>query len=150
MGDEGIGVNEALDHAEAVINPVRGSRIALKIVALIVVVLLCAFTVRLVVHYLWRSEDVSKTVTTDRVWFARTAEEIKALDIEIQAALQALARKQAEAAGRWISRSEDRAEFDRLNHALLELQRRRAELIKEYNTAVAVNPAFGLAAIDSR
>ena len=150
MGDEGIGVNKALDHAEDVINPVRGSRIALKIMALVVVGLLCVFMVRLVVHYLWRSEDVTKTVTTDRVWFARTVEEVRALDAEVQAAQHALERKQKEAGERWISRSEDRTEFDRLNGAILDLQRRRAELVKDYNTAAAINPDLGLAAIDSK
>lgn len=144
------GVNEAIDHAEAVINPVRGSRIVLKIVAMILVVLLAAFAVRLVTHYLWRSEDVTKTVTTDKVWFARTAEEVRALDVEIQAAQHALERKKEESASRWVSRAEDRAEFDRLNGAILGLQHRRAELVKDYNTAAAINPQLGVAAIDSR
>lgn len=142
-----MSLNEAIDDAEQVICPARGTRIVWKVVALVLSIMFAAFLLRMVGHYLWRTEDVGKTVTLDRVWFARNAEEIRALGLEIKAAQEALERKQKEAGERWISRSDDRIEFDRLNNHILELQKRRAEQIRDYNAACLASVDSGIAPI---
>lgn len=144
-----MSINEALDEAERAIDPARGTRIAWKIAAMVLSVTLCAAVVRVIVHFVMRSEDVTVTVTTDRVWFARAHEEIKALDSEIAAAREALDRKKQEASERWVSRSDDRVEFDRLNGVVLDLQHRRATLVRDYNTACQSCPALEIAPIGS-
>lgn len=138
-------INEALDEAERVVDPGRASRLAWKTALAVVMVVLAAGAVRLVVHFGWRTEDITKTVTSDPVWFARQSEEIAAVDAEITAVSDALERKQREMKERWVNW--DTSEFDRLNNRLLELRSRRAQLVKDYNTACRV--VTGVAPIGS-
>lgn len=144
-----MSINEALDEAERVVDPARGARLVWKLATLVLSITVCVTIVRVIVHFVARSEDMTVTVTTDRVWFARKHEEVRALDAEIAAAREALDRKKQEASERWISRSDDRAEFDRLNGVLLDLQHRRASLVRDYNTARQSCPDLNVAPIDS-
>lgn len=142
------GINEGFDGIEKVVDPVRGGRIAAKATAL---VLICSALCGLV----WTALRVGGTAVegvaaqgehgaSDHDRIARKAAEIRALGREVEAAKQAFERKKAEAESRFFSRQDDRTELDRLNAAILSLEAKRAEAIKEWDVMSA---AAGTAAV---
>jgi len=148
-----MSINDTLDRAEAVICPQRGFRIVWKVVAILLIIAIAGVVLRTTYRVLGRSETavtlpaIEEGLPARRAWFSRTFEEVRALDAEVSATEEALKRKQVEAESRWVSRSDDRAEFNRLSNRISELKAQRAQLVKEYNTNAAIDPAMGIAPI---
>jgi multidrug efflux pump subunit AcrB len=122
---------------DKVASPERVTKWIVRIVLLFVLVG-TAFTVgRLCFHWL----DKVDAATIDRSWFTTQYESIQATELEIKAAHDALARHEAEVASRSgtfsISRSEDRVESRRLNQVILDVQRKRLGLVRDYNARAA-------------
>lgn len=122
---------------EQVICPATTARITFRIVLCIFLLALGLITLRLAIYGLGRAEDVTTNATRDEVWFRRTEADIEAFSSQIEETSNALNRKKLEMETRWISRSDDRQEFDALNHRLMELVTSKANLVKEYQIALA-------------
>lgn len=141
-------VDEGLNDLENVVDPVRGGRIALKATALVLILsVLGGFvlaTLRVGNATVESVGEQGRKSVADEGWLVRRAAEIRSLGREIQAAKEAFERKKAEADSRLISRQDDRAELDRLNGVILDLEAKRAEAIKEWDVMAA---SAGTAAI---
>lgn len=72
-----------------------------------------------------------KASVYDRSWERKMQASIAALDSEIKAAKDAYSRQEAFAKSRTISREDDRKEAARLNQAVLDLEKKRAEVAAE-------------------
>jgi len=76
--------------------------------------------------------------TTDHDWFLEQHEKIKATKLERESAKAALKRHQEEVDKRSglfsISRSSDREKAAKLNQQILDAQKKRLKLTREYNT----------------
>ena len=71
----------------------------------------------------------------DHAWFKSQTEEIKALETRIAETRQVLVAHKKEVDGRWVSRSDDRAQTQKLTQSLISLQEKLTSLISEYNVA---------------
>jgi len=75
-----------------------------------------------------------KLAPHDEKWAHQKQAEIEALDAQIVASKEAIARLDSSMKTRLISRSDDREEFNKLNEELLNLVRRRSEMEAELNS----------------
>jgi hypothetical protein len=87
------------------------------------------------VRMAYRTANTVEATSYDHAWFTQTIEEVRALDHQIAETRDAASKHQKEVDSRWVSRSDDRAETQRLSHQLLSLQERRSELARTYNVA---------------
>lgn len=139
------GIDEAIDGMEKVIDPVRGSRIALKAAAIFVVasslIAAIGFSGRMV--GIWGAAAETKAEAdgaareaevVNEAWFAKKAAEINAAARDVESAKEAFARKKGEAESRWVSRDDDRAMLDALNEKIMQLEGKRAALILEWDS----------------
>lgn len=137
--------DEIEDAVDKVVAPDRIMRWIVRIVLLIVLISVAITVTKLALHTTTR---IDNAVTTDRAWFVAQHEAIEAAKLEEKAAREALERHQADVAARsgplTFSRSDDRSAAQHLNQQILDAQRRRLDLIKEYNSRAAQNidPAF--------
>lgn len=82
-----------------------------------------------------------EATSRDHTWFISSLEQIKSLEIQITETKTALDTHKKEVETRWVSRSDDRVETQRLTHSLLALTERRADLIRNYNSAAEMTEA---------
>jgi hypothetical protein len=134
-----------LENLEDALSPALWSRIGVKVWYLVVIVLVFGAGTKLALTVLYPEEPppppppppIPVVVVIDHDWLAARHQEVQVLEQEIAAARQAHKRHQDEVKSRSgifsISRQADRNESDRLNRAVLALQKRRIAKILSYN-----------------
>lgn len=147
-------MKENLENLEEALSPTLWSRIGVKVWYLVILVLVFGAGTKLAYNAFYPPmpppppPPPPAPVVIDHAWFIRSHQDIQALEQEIEAARDALERHQKEVKERSgifsISRKEDRAESERLNHNILELQRRRIDQIQSYNLQAAKADAEAL------
>lgn len=129
--------DEIEDAVDKVVAPDRIMRWIVRIVLLVVLISVAVTVTKLALH---TTNKIDEAVTTDATWFSTQFEAIEAAKLEERAAREALERHQADVAARsgplTFSRADDRVTTQNLNQQILEIQRRRLELIKAYNARV--------------
>jgi hypothetical protein len=87
--------------------------------------------------------QAAEAAAIDHGWFVVKKDAIDACALEVKAARDSLARHQADADKRFVSRESDRQETARLNQAVTNAQVRRLNLIRDYNEkATRVTPTI--------
>lgn len=119
------------DEIEKVLEPKRLVRIFGKIFLAVVMSFALIVGVKMAITTMNSVEATSH----DHSWFKAQIEEIRLLDITISETRQALAAHKKETESRWVSRSDDRAQTQKLTSGLISLLEARASLVKEYNVA---------------
>lgn len=121
-----------LKNLESILDPSLWGRIFSKAWLIIIMFILFAVVFVVGVNQLIPSEVI------DRAWLLSKQHEVQALDLEIKAAREALDRHKVEVKERSgflsFSHSDDREESERLNNEILNLERRRIELVRKFNT----------------
>ena len=120
---------------EKVLEPKRLVKIFSQIFLAIVLGIALIVGVRMA----YRAANTVEATSYDHVWFTETLEEIHSLDHQLTEIRDALARHRKEVDSRWVSRSDDRVETQRLTHQLLSLQEQRSDLAKDYNVAAELS-----------
>lgn len=129
-----MAIDDIEDAVDKVVAPDRIVRWIVRIVLLIVLVSVGVTVTKLALHM---SNKVVQA-TTDNGWFSQQFEAIEAAKLEEQAAREALDRHLKDVSARsgplTFSRSDDRTTTQNLNQQILDAQRRRLELIRDYNS----------------
>ena len=119
---------------DKVASPERITRWIVRIVLMIVLVSVAVTVTKIALHM---NSKVNQ-VTTDRDWFLEQREAIAGAGVLERLAREALVRHQSEVDERSgllsVSRKEDRVESRRLNQAILDAQKERLDLVKDYNS----------------
>jgi hypothetical protein len=127
-----------LDDIEKAVDEVASPERFTKWIVRIVLLSVLIGTGIAVAKVAWHMVHKVETATTDRTWFVNQKESIDSAAREEQAAREALQRHQADVESRsgllsW-SHSDDRATTQRLNQQILDAERRRLNLVSDYNT----------------
>lgn len=152
MKDEKTDLDKLEEHVDKVLSPERAMRWMVRIIVLIVVLGVAAVLGRVAWHMIAKvdkavdeveqqQQDAEVRATLNHNWFVLKKDAIDAATVEVRACIGALARHQDEVRSRSgtfsISRKEDREESARLNRAIVEAQRRRLALLRDYNEKAA-------------
>jgi hypothetical protein len=119
------------DQIEKILEPKRLVRIFGSIFLAVVLFFALVVGVKMAISAMNSVEATSH----DHAWFKSQTEGIKALEARISETRQALEAHKKEVDGRWVSRSDDRAQTQKLTQSLISLQEKLTALISEYNVA---------------
>jgi hypothetical protein len=132
-----VPLDEIEDAVDKVASPERLTKWIVRIVLLFVLVGVAVSVAKLCFHWIGKVDQV----TTDRSWFATQNEAIEASKLEEQAAREALDRHTKDVEARsgplTFSRADDRAMTQRLSQQILDVQKRRLDLVRAYNAKAA-------------
>lgn len=119
------------DEIEKILEPKRMVRIFGSVFLVIVLFFALVVGSRMAANTMNSVEVTSH----DHAWFKAQTEEIKALQARIAETRLALASHKKEVGSRWVSRSDDRAQTQKLTQSLISMQEELSSLVSGYNVA---------------